>query len=109
MPASQASVSARSAQPTVLSEARKSGKAIMRKKVPAFPNQVTSIRRAPRAASARVAPATSASRTSTATANQAGTEPSTRMPPTPTKNSSRSATGSRTLPMSDTWLKWRAM
>ena len=72
MPAIQARVSARSAQPTVLSAARKSGKAIMRQKVPAFPNQVTSIRRAPSAASARVAPATSASRTSTATANHDG-------------------------------------
>ena len=30
------------------------------------------------------------------------------MPPTPTKNSRRSATGSSTLPRSDTWWKWRA-
>ena len=72
MPTSQASVPARSAQPTVLSAVRKSGKAIMRRKVSAFPNQVTSIRRAPSIASARVAPATSTSRTSTATANHDG-------------------------------------
>ena len=88
--------------------ARNSGNAIIRKNVPALPNQVTSMRRAPSAARTSVAPPTSISRTSTTTANQTGTEPSIRMPPAPTKNSRRSATGSRTLPSSDTWCMWRA-
>ena len=49
--------------------------------MPALPNQVTSMRRAPRAASTSVVPPTRVSRTSTTTANHTGTEPSTRMPP----------------------------
>ena len=90
--------------------ARNSGKANIRPKVPALPNQVTSMRRAPSSGEARWwPPATSTSRTSTASANQTGTEPSMMMPPTPTKNSSRSATGSSTLPSVETWSKWRAM
>ena len=57
----------------VLSEARKSGKAIISRRVPALPYHVTSIRRTPMAARTSVPPATSTSRTRTATANQTGT------------------------------------
>ena len=97
------------AQPSVLCDARKNGTDIISAKAPALPNQVTSMRAAPIAARASVAPATSTSRTRTATANQIGIEPSMRMAPIPTKKSRRSATGSSTLPSSDTWWKWRAM
>ena len=70
----------------------------MRSRVYAFPNQVTSIRRTPMAAKVSEPAATRTSRASTATANHVGTDPSIMMPPTPTKNRSRSATGSSTLP-----------
>ena len=108
MPATHASTPAVSAHDRSEWLARNSGKATIRPNVPALPNQVTSMRRAPSAASTSVVAPTSTSRTRTMIANHSGTEPSTRMPPAPTKNSSRSATGSRILPSSDTWCMCRA-
>ncbi len=95
----------------VLDPARNSGKANIRANVPALPNHVTSMRLAPMAARPMVAAETKTSRAMTIQQNHTGAPggSTSRMPAMPTKNSSRSATGSSTLPSVDTWWKWRAM
>ena len=75
----------------------------MRAKVPALPTQRTSIRAAPSEASRRTAPDTTTSRARVATPNHTGTAPWTVMAMTAVTTSTRSATGSRTLPTVDTW------
>ena len=108
MPTTQARIRKPSAVAWSLAPTRNEGNAPMSANVAALPYQVTSMRVAPRAARLSVPMATAASRTSTAMANQSGTDPSMMIEPTPTKNSRRSATGSRTLPTLDTWPRRRA-
>ena len=71
--------------------------------VPAFPIHSTSMRAAPRDASSRTAAETTTSRASVATPNQTGTAPWTMIVTTAVTTSTRSATGSRTLPTVVTW------